>query len=150
MKIFSAPVSAASIAAALGFTPVANVGGTIFLAGDVALNDTANFQNGPATPSLPAGTYELTADASVSAAAAHNIVAQIFDGTAAVKTARGAVPVANQTTTISFGVILTIAVATTFTLQVKDVTANTGTLLRSTANATTANLATSISYKRLT
>lgn len=127
-----------------------NLGATTYLGADVSLNNTGSFFSGPNTGSLPPGTYLLSAKAQVvDSAGAADFVIQIHDGSAAVDTGRVSTSNATLIATVGLSKVVTIATATTFTLQAKDVSSTSGTLQRSTTGATTANLASSITYVRL-
>lgn len=134
----------------VGYQRAAAPGGTVYLGADVVLNNTSNFFSGPATPSLPPGTYLLIGKAvCTDSGSGAQFVAQIHDGSAAIDTAKNAMDSASRACTVPLNKVVTITTATTFTLQAKDLSATTGTLMRSNSDATTANLATSITWVRI-
>lgn len=131
--------------------PVANSGATTFLGADVALNNTANFFNGPNTGSIGAsgqvwlisglGTMTDTAGAA-------NLELAIHDGTNYLANSSVVVAV-NIRAFVVVQVVVTLTGATTFTLRAKDANSTSGTL-HTTGNATgIANKATSITAVRL-
>jgi hypothetical protein len=133
----------------VNYQRVASAGATTFMGADVALSNTANFFDGPNTGSLPPGSYLLTASAIVTDTAAAQFTAQIHNGSAALVSGAATINASGQAQTITLVYFVTIAAATTFTLQAKDISSTGGTLLRSIATASTANVGTSITWARM-
>jgi hypothetical protein len=132
-------------------TPISNTGATTFLGANVALNNTANFFNGPNTGSIGASgqVWLIIGVASVvDTAGAAAIQADIHDGTSALANDSITTSAANAAGLITMAVVVTLSAATTFTLRARDNTSTSG-LLQTTGNAATANKATSITAVRL-
>jgi hypothetical protein len=131
-------------------TPYAAAATTTYLGADVALNNTASFFNGPNTGSLPPGNYLIIGKATVKdSAGAAGIGVQIHNGTSAIDTASGTTFGANTELTIALVAGVTLAAATTLTLQAKDPISTSGVLLTTGAAAGASNRATSITAVRL-
>lgn len=127
-------------------------GATTFLAGNVALNNTGNFFNGPNTGSIGASgqVWLITATGTATDTANAQIVIQIHDGTSAIIGTTMRINAGNVSESTTLSKVVTLSAATTFTLQARDPTTVNGTL-QTTASGTgsPANLATSITAVRL-
>lgn len=127
-------------------------GATTFLAADVALNNVANFFNGPNTGSIGANgqTWWITATAFFADTAGAAVVeAAIFNGAAYIADATSAVYLANVGVTITLDAIVTLSAPATFTLRAKDQSSTSGLLLTTGNTTGIANKATSITAVRL-
>lgn len=133
-----------------GFPGASSV--TAFLGGDVALNNIANYFDGPNTGSIGAdgqkwfltatGTYTDTAGAAT-------VVLAIHDGTAYIASSVNSVAAANFMASHTLSAIVTLSAATTFTLRARDASSTSGSLLTSGSVAAINNTATSITAVRL-
>jgi hypothetical protein len=137
---------------ALPTYPITNTGATTFLGADVALNNTANFFNGPNTGSIGAsgqvwfitatGTYTDTAGAAT-------VVLAIFDGSAYIASSVASVPATSFMASHTLSAVVTLSAATTFTLRARDASSTSGVLQTSGSVSAIANKATSITAVRL-
>lgn len=145
-------LTSAAIIAALGYTPANSAASaTSYMAADVALNNVSNFFDGPNTGSIGASGQKwfILAKAGVTdTAGAATFSCQLHDGTNVVDTGAASIAAANHGATITFGKVITLSGATTFTLKVKDVTSTSGILSKSNDGGTT-SFATSITAIRL-
>jgi hypothetical protein len=136
---------------ALPTIPIANTGATTFLGADVALNNTANFFNGPNTGSIGANgqTWLILATGTVRDTAGSAVcAARIHDGTnglAGYALVTGAI---NFEVSFNLQLVVALTAATTFTLQARDSSSTSGQLL-TTGSLSPANRATSITAVRL-
>lgn len=130
---------------------ITNTGTTTFLAADVALNNVANFFDGPNTGSIGANgqTWQITAVGTVvcPGAAATGEIA-IFNGSAYVAASAGVAPAAGFPVIVTITAAVVLTGAATFTLRAKS---NQATSVLNTTGAATAiaNKATSITAVRL-
>jgi hypothetical protein len=134
-------------------SPYNNVGATTFLGSDLALNNTANFFNGPNTGSIGGAgqTWEISASGNViDTAGGAQFELAIFNGTTYIaETLSGTSGVFNRHQVTIAPVPVTLTAATTFTLRAKDQTNTTG-ILATTGGATGAsNISTWITAVRL-
>jgi hypothetical protein len=131
---------------------ITNTGATTFLGADVALNNVANFFNGPNTGSIGAsgqvwliiGVAQLTDTAGIAA-----LEAAIFDGTNYIANSVGQNFAASARVPVTICAVVTLSGATTFTLRAKDPTSVSGVLKTTDAASGVANKATSITAVRL-
>jgi hypothetical protein len=138
------------IVASSSFFPLSSQSATTFLTSGVTLNNVSNFFNGPNTGSIGAAgqTWLIMANAQMQdGIGAALFEAVIFNGASNVADMLATSSSAGASLTISLSAVVTLAAATTFTLQVKDQT-STGGLLAASGSAT-ANKATSITAIRL-
>lgn len=138
---------------ALPTYPITNTAATTYLGGNVALNNTANYFDGPNTGSIGAAgqVWRISAIAAVrDTAGLAGIAARIFDGTTAHDGRGVTTSAANHEDTIPLETVLTLAGATTFTLQARDQSSTSGQLLTTSAiGGAPANKATSITAVRI-
>lgn len=131
---------------------IANTGATTFLAGDVAMNNNANFFDGPNTGSIGAAGWVvlLMAVANVKDTASNaNFEAGIFNGSAYVANTGGSMQGASFQVTIPLVAVVTLSAATTFTLRARDQTTNSGVFMTTGVASGVSNKATSITWVRL-
>jgi hypothetical protein len=147
---YNAGAGAYRIVASSSFFPLSSQSATTFLTSGVTLNNVSNFFNGPNTGSIGAAgqTWLIMANAQMQdGIGAALFEAVIFNGASNVADMLATSSSAGASLTISLSAVVTLAAATTFTLQVKDQT-STGGLLAASGSAT-ANKATSITAIRL-
>jgi hypothetical protein len=147
---YNSGAGAYRITSSASFFPLSSQSATTFLTSGVTLNNTALFFNGPNTGSIGAAgqTWLIMANAQMQdGIGAALFEAVIFNGASNVADMLATSSSAGASVTISLSAVVTLAAATTFTLQVKDQT-STGGLLAASGSAT-ANKATSITAIRL-
>lgn len=133
-----------------GFPGASSV--TAFLGADVALNNTANYFDGPNTGSIGANgqMWFLTATGTYTdTSAAATIVLAIYNGTSYICSSVSSVAATNFMASHTVSAVVTLSAATTFTLRARDVSTTNGSLLTSGSASAVANKATSITAVRL-
>ena len=133
--------------------PATNSGSTTFLGADVALNNTANWFDGPNTGSIGANgqTWLILAHAAVTNTAGVSFIEiAIYDGTNYLTDIGAQNFAANAITPVSTGVVASLTAATTFTLRARDSISTAGKLLTSGGATAVSNKATKITAVRLT
>jgi hypothetical protein len=137
--------------AALPTYPITNTGATTFLGADVALNNAANFFDGPNTGSIGANgqTWLILAGgviASPSAATTGEFA--IYNGSAYIADTTSVGTTANFPSAVSLAVVVALSGATTFTLRAKG-NDTTAVLLTTGLSSGVTNKATYITAVRL-
>jgi hypothetical protein len=123
-----------------------------FLGASVALNNTANYFNGPNTGSIGANgqVWQITIVATmVDTSAAAALEAAIHDGSAYLATSVATSPAANFNVSVTVTALVLLTAATTFTLRARDGNSVNGSLLTSGVIAAIANKSTSITAVRI-
>lgn len=111
--------------------PPKALGQTTSLGANVALNNTANFFNGPNTGSIGASgeLWAIWGQATVTdTTGSANFALQIYNGSVALQRVYSSNVAANLNLNMSLGVIVSLSAPTTFTLQARDFTTASGTL----------------------
>lgn len=132
--------------------PVAASGATTYLVGNVNLNNTANYFNGPNTGSIGANgqTWVIIGVVQMSdSAGAANLLYRIWNGSAAVAENSTQNYTASGAAAGSVIATVTLTGPTTFTLQAKDATSTNGILIASPGGASISNTTTSITAIRI-
>ena len=146
----SAATGATGATGGTGATGPGFGGATTFLGADVALNNTANFFDGPNTGSIGANgqIWLIIGVVSLVSTVGANVEAGIFNGTAYIANSAGTVA-GNFYLPITVCAVVTLTAAMTFTLRAKDSSNVNGTLLTTGVATGAANKATSITAIRL-
>jgi hypothetical protein len=148
---YNAGAGAYRIISSSSFFPLSSQSATTFLAGgDISLNNTASFFSGPSTGSIGAigQTWLIMATAFMTDTnGPAQLEAAIYNGSTYIADALVSNGVANLAASATLMAVVTLAGATTFTLQAKDQT-STGGLLRA-SGSVVSNKATSITAIRL-
>ncbi len=132
---------------------ITNTGATAYQGGNVALNNTVAFFDGPTTGAIGAAGWKVAVSAVIylsDTAGAALLEGAIFDGTAYIAAGTARIAVANEGVQVSLPpVVVTLAGATTFTVRAKDQTSTSGLIL-TTGNVTaTGGNATYITWVRI-
>jgi hypothetical protein len=148
---YNSGAGAYRIVASSSFFPLSSQSATTFLAGgDISLNNTASFFSGPSTGSIGANgqTWLIMAAAFMTDTnGPAQLEAAIYNGSTYIADALVSNGAANFPASATLMAVVTLAGATTFTLQAKDQT-STGGLLRA-SGSVVSNKATSITAIRL-
>lgn len=152
--LLNTPLSVASggTNTATGYAALASGSATNFMGGDLALNNTANFFDGPTSGSIGAsGQVWLVMGSAFLTDTAGAAIGEIgiFNGTSYLTNTSVQIPAANSVVNAVTMIVVTLSAATTFTLRARDQTATTGVLKTSASASETGNRATSLTTIRI-